>query len=209
MSRRPLGLAPGAELEGAGQDTKKYGSTNPVVRYLISRWLGRLREIIGARAGVLVDVGIGEGLALERIAPRPRMLIGIDYRADKLKVALSQLANLEVIRADAGMLPLRDRSADVVTCIEVLEHLVGHDLALSELARITRQKCIVSVPWEPYFRAGNLLRGKHVRRLGNDPEHINHFNPRTLDAALREYFPHVEVRPCFPWVTAVAQPSRG
>ena len=64
------------------------------------------------------------------------------------------------------MLRLPDR-AIVVTCIEVLEHLPA--VARRQAARVTTDCCVVSVPWEPWFRLGNLGRGKNVRRLGNDP----------------------------------------
>ena len=78
------------------------------------------------------------------------------------------------------MLPLIDHSADVVTCLEVLEHLVAPERAVGELARICRGRCVVSVPWEPFFRLGNLCRGRDVGRWGNNPEHVQHFSPATL-----------------------------
>ena len=63
----PIGLAPGVPLEAAGQDAAKYGSTNPVVRRLLDRWMGRLKGVIGPIEGTVVDIGIGEGLCLERV----------------------------------------------------------------------------------------------------------------------------------------------
>ena len=52
--------------------------------------------------------------------------------------------------------------------------------AVAELARVTADRCVVSVPWEPWFRLGNLGRGRNVARLGNDPEHVQWFTPRRL-----------------------------
>jgi hypothetical protein len=105
------------------------------------------------------------------------------------------------------MLPLAARSADLVTCIELLEHLPTYEAAVVELARITRGRCVVSVPWEPWFRLGNLGRGKNVRRLGNDPEHVQAFTPRRLRAALGAGFAQVAVTPAFPWLIAEARPG--
>ncbi len=113
-----------------------------------------------------------------------------------------------MVRGDAGVLPFPDRSADLVTSIEVLEHLPGYEQAVAEMARICGGRLVVSVPWEPWFRLGNLGRGKNVKRWGNDPEHVNFFNPRKLKAALRLHFDEVRVHKAFPWIIAEATKPR-
>jgi hypothetical protein len=205
---RPIGLAPGAPEDAAGQDAKKYGTTNPVVQRLLARWMGRLRTVIGTVDGTVVDVGVGEGLSLERVLPADHSAIGVEYRFDKIDAARRRLPNLAGLRSDAGMLPLADHCADLVTCIELLEHLPTYVPAVSELARITRGRCVVSVPWEPYFRLGNLGRGKNVRRFGNDPEHVQFFTPGRLRGALAAGFQDVTVTPAFPWLIAEARNPR-
>lgn len=207
----PIGLAPGAPREAAGQDAAKYRTTNPIVQRLLERWMRRLRSTVSPLAGTLIDVGIGEGLCLERVlqgAPRDsRVVAGIEYRVDKARIA-SGLDGVQVMVADAGMVPVRDAAADVVTCIEVLEHLPTVRPALAELARITARphgRCIVSVPWEPWFRLGNLGRAKNVARLGNDPEHVGWFTPRRLCDALAPHFAEIRLEPTFPWLIAEAR----
>jgi len=208
VATRPIGLAPGAPEDAAGQDARKYQTANPVVQRLLARWLGRLTAVLGPIEGTVVDVGVGEGLALERMLPVDHPAIGVEYRFDKVDVARRRLPHLAGVRADAGMLPLADRCADLVTCIELLEHLPSYRPAIDELARITRGRCVVSVPWEPWFRGGNLGRGKNVRRLGNDPEHVQFFTPRRLRAALGTRFAEVDVTPAFPWLIAHATQAR-
>ena len=205
--RRSLGLAPGAPEEAAGQDARKYATRNPVVQRLIARWLKTVsNELATSATAPHIDVGIGEGLAIARLVPSGARVIGIEYRYDKLRVATTSLEGCSGVVADAGMLPVRDRAAGLVTCIEVLEHLTDPAVAVSELARITGDRCVVSVPWEPWFRLGNLGRGKNVGRLGNDPEHLQAFSPRSLDALLSRFFAHVRVVRSFPWLVAVATP---
>jgi SAM-dependent methyltransferase len=209
--RRPIGLAPGAPERAAGQDAKKYSTTNPVVIRLIDRWLAAVREAVtppGVDPGRIVDVGVGEGLALERILDPSRAVVGVEYRLDKVRLATARLPALAGVVADAGMLPLADRAADTVTTIEVLEHLVDPGAAVAELARICRGRCVVSVPWEPWFRLGNLGRGKNLARVGNDPEHVQQFSPRRLRGLLATHFGEVDVRPTFPWLVAVASGPR-
>lgn len=208
-SRRPIGLAPGAPEEAAGQDAKKYSTTNPVVVRLIDRWLGTLRAVLAEEPlGVVVDVGVGEGLALERLVDPAQPVVGVEYRLDKVRLAADRLPGLSGVVADAGMLPLADGVADTVTSIEVLEHLVDPAAAVEELARVCRGRLVVSVPWEPWFRLGNLGRGKNVGRLGNDPEHVQQLTPARLRRLLAAGFDEVDVRPTFPWLVAVARSPR-
>lgn len=207
---RPIGLAPGAPREAAGQDAAKYGSTNPVVRRLLDRWSGRLREVVGPVQGTIVDVGVGEGLCLERVLASPQVdarVVGVEYRFDKALVAAG-LPEVAPVVGDAGMLPLPDGCADLVTCIEVLEHLPEVAPAVAELARVAADRCVVSVPWEPWFRLGNLGRGKNVARLGNDPEHVQWFTPSRLRRALEASFDEVRVVRAFPWIVAEARRPR-
>jgi hypothetical protein len=64
------------------------------------------------------------------------------------------------------------------------------------------------VPWEPWFRLGNLGRGKNVRRLGNDPEHLHAFTPARLRRTLDRSFDQVRVVRAFPWLVAEGRPRR-
>ena len=207
MGERPIGLAPGAPVEATGQDARKYAATNPVVRRLIGRWLEALAAAVGPSPGTVVDVGVGEGLALERLAAVVGA-VGVELRLGKLAAARGRVAGLRPVCADAGMLPFPSAAADTVTCIELLEHLTTPRPAVAELARITRHRCVVSVPWEPWFRLGNLGRGKNLRRWGNDPEHVQAFAPASLEELLATGFAEVEVRPCLPWLVAVARQPR-
>jgi SAM-dependent methyltransferase len=207
---RPIGLAPGAPLLAAGQDAAKYGSSNPVVRGLLDRWSGRLRSVVGAQSGTIVDVGVGEGLCLERVlasAAVDARVVGVEYRHDKAAIA-RRLDGVATVVGDAGMLPLPPQCADLVTCIEVLEHLPAVAPAVAELARVTTDRCVVSVPWEPWFRLGNLGRGKNVARLGNDPEHVQWFTPARLRRTLEASFREVRVVRAFPWIIAEARGPR-
>ena len=215
-ARTTIGLAPGVPREAAGQDAAKYGSANPVVRRLLDRWTARLHDVVGPLSGTVVDVGVGEGLCLDRLVAATSengpesagtRVVGVEYRFDKAAVA-RRLPAVAVAVGDAGMLPFPDRAADLVLCIEVLEHLPTVAPAVAELARITRGRCVVSVPWEPWFRLGNLGRGKNVRRLGNDPEHLHAFTPARLRRTLERSFDHVRVVRAFPWLVAEGRPRR-
>jgi hypothetical protein len=83
-----------------------------------------------------------------------------------------------------------------------MEHLDRPAEALRELSRVSRGDLVVSVPYEPYFRLGSLMRGKYVRGLGNHPEHVNHWNRRSLPGFLRAQVDVTDVAVAFPWLIA-------
>ncbi len=206
MRQQPIGLAPGAPPEAAGQDEEKYNSDSRIIQHVLATWTVKLQEAVRPIAddAVIADIGVGEGYCLERFLPDGQRAIGVEYRHDKALVAQERITDLSPVLGDAGMLPLPDASADLVTCIEVLEHLVTVEPAVAELARICRGRCVVSVPWEPWFRMGNLVRLKHLRRFGNNPEHVGFFTPKRLQRTMERSFAHVRVVHAFPWLIAIA-----
>ncbi len=64
--------------------------------------------------------------------------------------------------------------------MEVLEHLPDSAVGLRELTRVSAEYVLLSVPHEPLFRGANLLRGKHINALGNDPEHLHNYSGRSF-----------------------------
>jgi SAM-dependent methyltransferase len=104
------------------------------------------------------------------------------------------------VRGDACELPFGDQRFDLVVCLEVLEHLPEPERALRELRRVSRGGCLISVPHEPFFRAGNVLRGKNLARLGDPSDHVQHWGAREFAAFCGSELA-VRVRTTtFPWL---------
>jgi ubiquinone/menaquinone biosynthesis C-methylase UbiE len=185
---------------------EKYSDPNPVVGFVIRRFFLRMRATVAAiDPQSLLDAGCGEGEMLRRgvlrAAVRP---VCLDLRLD----SLAEVANPQRVCGSVLALPFASRSFDAVTCLEVLEHLDDPASAVRELARVARRAVVVSVPFEPYFRIGNVLRGKHLSRLGNHPEHVRHWNLRTFHAFLSGLVEEVRVVEAFPWIIASCRPNR-
>lgn len=190
----------------ADQDQAKYLSDNPVVRRLIARWLGRLSTLVDAHVepdAVLLDAGAGAGFSLAGFAGA-RPVLAVDLAPEKVAQVRERVAAAQPTVADVTRLPVPDGAVGWATSIEVLEHLPHPEALVAELARVASTGAIVSVPWEPFFKLGNLARGKNVARFGNDPEHIGAFGPASLARLLGRSFGHVEVHRCLPWLLAVA-----
>jgi SAM-dependent methyltransferase len=190
----------------ADQDQAKYLSSNPVVRRLIDRWLGELSGLVEANVppgATLLDAGAGAGFSLARFAGG-RPVLAVDLAPEKAVQIPARVAGAQPTVADVTRLPVPDAAVGWATSIEVLEHLPHPEHLVAELGRTVSTGIIVSVPWEPFFKLGNLARGKNVSRFGNDPEHIGAFGPRSLARLLGRSFGHVEVHRCLPWLLAVA-----
>jgi SAM-dependent methyltransferase len=194
----------------ADQDQAKYLASNPVVQRLIGRWLGELASLVASHVPTtspLLDAGAGAGFSLERfVGDRP--VLAVDLHLEKVEQVSQRVGTAQPLVADVTRLPLPDGAVTWATSIEVLEHLPHPERLVAELARVCRDGAIVSVPWEPWFKLGNLARGKNVRRLGNDPEHLGAFGPGSLKRLLHRSFEHVTIHRRLPWLLAVATGPR-
>jgi 2-polyprenyl-3-methyl-5-hydroxy-6-metoxy-1,4-benzoquinol methylase len=136
--------------------------------------LPRVRRVLGILRGIqaesLLDIGSGRGAflwpLLDAFPVLPvTALDHLDYRvADIEAVRGGGLTNLNAVLGDAVTLPFRDRTFDVVTALEVLEHIPDTERALAEICRVARRFVIISVPSKP----------------DNNPEHIHLFSRARL-----------------------------
>jgi SAM-dependent methyltransferase len=186
---------------------EKFQTSNPVVRALIGRFFARVRAIVEeVQPGSLLDAGCGEGETLAHLGGLlPPRVAAVDVSPEAAEHTADRFPFAEVAVESIYDLPFADDSFDLVLCLEVLEHLRDSRIAVAELARVASGTIVVSVPHEPFFRVGSLVRGKYVRTLGNHPEHINHWNPRSLRRLLEPDLEVVSLNRSFPWLVARCQ----
>ena len=188
----------------ASSNLKKFQTRNPVVRRLIDRFYADVGSMAAEhRPESVLDAGCGEGETLVRLAGiLPEDVHGIDISAEAVSLARERAPGADVTTASLLELPYEDDRFDLVLCLEVLEHLHQPGAAVAELARVARGTVLISVPHEPWFRIGSLLRGNYVANLGNHPEHVNQFRQNNLRELLEPRLEVVEVRRAFPWLIA-------
>jgi 2-polyprenyl-3-methyl-5-hydroxy-6-metoxy-1,4-benzoquinol methylase len=186
----------------------KFQTGNPVVRRLIDRFYARLRSIVAPLGGeTVLDAGCGEGETIARLRDAlPERVSAVDILDACVAYTKQRLPFVDVSRQSVYELPFPDDAFDLVLSLEVLEHLDDPAAGVRELSRVARSDLVVSVPFEPYFRLGSLLRGKYVTGLGNHPEHVNHWNRRSLADFLGGQLDVVSVGVAFPWLIAHCRP---
>lgn len=180
----------------------KYQSENILVRKLINSYFNKLeKQLRTLYYNSLLDAGCGEGETLERVqAILPIRVEGFDINPRCVSFCQKRHEKYCFTQQNIYSLPWRDNEFDVALCLEVLEHLTYPEVALKELLRVSRLGIIISVPYEPWFLLGNLFRGKYLTTLGNHPEHIQHWNPKSLRRFLMSYAQVVSIHNAFPWI---------
>ncbi len=191
-----------------GNTYDKYGTANPIERRLLGRFLTALDGLLPAPpVGRVLEVGTGEGHVAERVAARfPEAFVtGLDLRDDALAVHWEGRP-LAGVFASGDRLPFRSRSFDLVLAVEVLEHVPEPDRVLAEIARVATGAVVLTVPWEPWWRMGNMARGRYLRQFGNTPGHIQHWSARSFRRLVTERLEVTATARSFPWLLVGGRP---
>jgi SAM-dependent methyltransferase len=187
-----------------GNTFDKYGSTNPVVRRVMTGFHSTLDELWKRAAPESVlDVGCGEGVLTAQWAERlgGGRIVGIDLEDARLRAEWGRRRrdNLEFRVEEATSLSFADDEFDLAAAIEVLEHVPKPEATVAEMARVAKRWLLVSVPREPLWRGLNVARGAYWRSLGNTPGHVNHWSKRDFASMLSRHGTVEEARSPFPW----------
>src|SRR5438876_48687 len=104
-------------------------------RQIVRHWLFRTSSVSSDH--LLVDCGAGTGTFAQEMSQYCRVL-AIDDHAESLVLARSKLGTDRVKEGDCTRLPLPDSSVDVLTALDVIEHVKDDQKALNEFGRVVR-----------------------------------------------------------------------
>ncbi len=207
------------QIEGGievGNHYDKYGSKNPIARYLMQGFtdaLDTLVDITGAKT--IHEIGCGEGHWAMRWLAQGKEVRGCDFSSIAIDLANQNAIDAKLsVRNTDGQPIFSQKSiydltskdaAPLVVCCEVLEHLEYPVEALKKLTEIADPWLILSVPREPIWRALNLVRGKYFTALGNTPGHIQHWSTTSFLEMVDEYADIVEIKTPLPWTMVLCK----
>jgi ubiquinone/menaquinone biosynthesis C-methylase UbiE len=101
----------------------------------------RVRRLLGPFAGneSVLDVGTGTGAFAFAVAPHVGDVVGVDTDEEYLEAAREQAPeNVRFAEGDATALPFGYAAFDIAASLRLLHHVRRPELAVSELARVTR-----------------------------------------------------------------------
>lgn len=111
--------------------------------------------------GTVIDIGCGVGDVLQVFEDRFKR-IGTDYALTQLSLSRALLkGGADFLQASVYQLPFRDNFADIIVCLEVIEHLEHDDYGAREISRILKPGgyLIAAVPNQFYWNEYLELMG--------------------------------------------------
>ena len=119
----------------------------------------------------VLEVGCGEGYGTALLASSAGRVLGVDYDALTVAHAAASYPRASFVRANLAALPVPSASVDVLTTLQVVEHVWNHPEFVQECLRV--------------LRPGGLLLVTTPNRLTFSPgldEPVNPFHTREFTA---------------------------
>lgn len=168
--------------------------------------IGYLLNAINANQLYGLDAGCGEGHLLAHLYKKKLLgrMVAIDLDHRKLNFARKHYPYCEYRNGNIQNLPFADNTFDFILTTEVFEHLPDPETALSEIRRVAKPRAylVISVPFEPFFHWGNIVRGLYWERGGRTPDHCSFWHPHEFRKFLSS---HITISDqyrvnTFPWL---------
>lgn len=127
-------------------------TTGKEVAASLAKWTPFARRVV-------LDLGCGRGIkatGCAASAPDARLVVGLDVDAKALLSGQEfsrqrGVSGIAFVVADAGALPLKDESVDIVFSVNAFEHVSRPQAALAELARALKDQGWLWLEFFPLF----------------------------------------------------------
>jgi len=151
----------------------------------LNRIMGILKPYV---SGCLLDVGCGDGSISDGLSKLPGVIEvhGVDISNTAIRIATSKYPHVKFRVAQVTDLPFGSNFFDVVTAIEVIEHVYDTQLMFKEFSRVIKKGGYLIITTTDF----NLLK-KIAIALGDWDKyfyptnpHIRFYSKKSLDAIL-------------------------
>ncbi len=133
----------------------------------------------------IVDIGCGEGIALEKLTGLfpGNEVVGVDLELENIEICREH--GLTAVYSNVYELALPTARFDVAICIDVLEHLTRPEDGVKELYRILRPggRLIIVIPNDRNFFLSRLALGM-IKEAFYDAGHERQWRPREVAGLL-------------------------
>lgn len=116
-----------------------------------------------SRSDFLLDIRCGSDVALLSALRKVSYAVGIDIDPDVLKIAKKNLGrfnnNVELVRANAFLLPFKSCCFEKIFVFDVLKHLRFPSVLVNEIKRVTKRGggLILRIPLPTYIHVSSVL----------------------------------------------------
>lgn len=135
---------------------------------------------------VLLDIGCGTGMLLEDLEKRG-FAAGLDFSVVALEYCRNR-GNTSLGRADVRHLPVKSGSVDLITALDLVEHIQDDRGLMSEFYRVLKPGgiAVMSVPAHKGLWSNHDIALHHFRRY-EKPEFLNLVEESGLEAVKYTY----------------------
>ncbi|QLJ53459.1 MAG: hypothetical protein Sv326_1284 [Candidatus Fermentimicrarchaeum limneticum] len=169
----------------------QHALSNPISRLALEDRLKVSLQMVPENTTSLLDMGCGEGHFLAMVEKRfpAAKLVGVDQSDENIRYAKRILKRARLIRGDATKTELRSSSFEVVSALELLDHVESDTALLSEARRLLKPKgtLLISIP-DSSMLLWNIAWSVWTRTLGRkwEGKHLRGYDDRTVTELLNK-----------------------
>lgn len=154
-------------------------------------------RLLTKRGGTLLDIGCGRGVAAGFFRDRGFQVKGLDISPEAVRITSERGIEAEMFNITQDEL---EGKYDVITCFEVLEHVVDPLGALVKMKRVLKNsgEMVISLPNDFHLLRRFQILFEIGRFAGYDWPHVRFFNPREAYRLLKDAGLRVGGRLCVP-----------
>lgn len=134
------------------------------------------------RGKVVLDIASGSGYGTKLLSKTAKKVYGVDVSEISVAYANENYGakNIEYLVGDGEKIPLPDKSVDVVTTFETIEHIPDYRQFMKEVSRVLKDDglAVISTPNDLEFAEGNHF-------------HLHEFEYNELLRLIKKHFRHV------------------